>query len=122
MMLFIGKTTSPNVVFGLFLWTKVTGRLTFAWRFLRFASQLGEEVVALLQVGGERAAVDLLDVRAREVMGEAIHPHPQAAGIVDRRRRALQVPGDEQGQRDRGERHEEEAEQHAGDLDRQALL
>lgn len=52
MMLFIGKTTSPNVVFGLFLWTKVTGRLTFAWRFLRFASQLGEKVIALLQIGG----------------------------------------------------------------------
>ncbi len=31
---------------------KGDGRLTFAWRFLRFASQLGEEVIALLQIGG----------------------------------------------------------------------
>ena len=40
-------------------------------------------------------------------MRHAVQAHPQAAGIVDRSRRALQAPGDEQRQRDRGKCHEE---------------
>ncbi|WP_227657210.1 hypothetical protein, partial [Klebsiella pneumoniae] len=43
---------SPNGVFGLFLWTKVTWRLTFAWRFFRFSIQLGEEGLAFVQIVG----------------------------------------------------------------------
>jgi hypothetical protein len=75
--------------------------------------QAMQHPVEFADLAAHRAGIGLC---LRQGVGDAVGTHAFAAGVVDGRRRAFQLPGHVQGHAHGGQRHQEENGEHAEDL------